>query len=342
MGFFCMNCKCQKPTCETHWKALGCCDKCALVISITLFLLFWIEFVAYIQFIGVFNNASGVSCCGAITESSSNTPGAVCFENDFPEESSINSPKIPFIDINGSIFCTVNGKICDEWTTTVTNHTDFFDEDIDNPLVEYTIDMDFEKCLSQGGFSVNDICNDYVLTDASNEAIGNAVTWCYIAILFGLLTIILCICEFLGCFEDSEFCANKAVSLCMKACEVYFWLAIVIMAITVIENPAGNGYASNDLSDDNLAYKYLTNNCNYNTYDDDGDPPYGMEFIWTELTFDDVPDWLTSDGYNYFGYTGITLSIIEFSIFFWQVCCMKKKKDDAGGDGQTTTAIEMN
>ena len=337
MGCFCFNCKCQKP----KWSEMGCCDRCALIISTILFLMFFIELVAYSQFIHVFSNADGISCCGAIDESSSTLPGAVCFEDDFPEKATNDDPKIPMTEINGSYFCIVNDVVCDKWTASVTNFTDFYNASTMIPTETYLLPMTFDECLAKGGFSTNDICNEYVLTEASSEAIGSAITWCWIAICFGLLTASLCLCEFVGCFKESTFCENRAIGLCLKSCEVLFWLMIVIMSITVIENPAGNGYASNNLFL-NEAYEYMETNCNYDTHESDGQDAHlvTLEFIWTELELN-VPKWLTSNGYNFIGYTGIALSCLEFSIFFCQLCCMKKKKNDQTVMKQTNESIQM-
>ena len=335
-NFFCFNCKIQKPEFGNN-----CCERIATIISVILFLLFIIEIVAYNQFIDVYESAEGVSCCGAIDESSSTFPGAVCYEDDFPEE----KPIIPRVEINGSYFCTVNEQICDQWTIALTNLTVFYDPSDPNRT---TLPTTFENCLASSGYSTNSICNEEVLEQATADSISSAITWCWIAIWFGILTTSVCLCDFVGCFRDSAFCENKCSSLCTKSCEVFFWLMVVVMSITVIENPAGNGYVVNNVYG-NVAFDYLERNCNTDTFDqEDVEDDYIpiMKVIWTELELD-VPAWLNSSFYNSIGIIGICASLFEFSVYFYMQCCAKKKSKEENGDGtsenrdQMTTSIEM-
>ena len=346
MVFFCFNCKIQKPEFGN-----SCCEKIATLISMILFVLFLVEIAAYSQFISSFQGAEGVSCCGAIEQSSSYLEGALCFEDNFPEQ----RPYIPRQEINGSYFCKVGNTVCNQWNISLSNYSAFYDELTPNKTTEITT---FETCLAEGNFSTFDMCNEEILEEATKGSISNAITACYVCLFFGILTSSLCLCEFVGCFRDSQFCENKCAMLCLKSCEVYFWLAIVIMSITLIENPAGNGYVVKALSssdtDADDAWNYLERNCNTEAVDDDDvqENDYGyMDLIWTELEID-IPGWLASDAYNFIGYFGITVSIIEFMIYFWQQCCQgnKNKKDDGENfesphnpatSGQTSTHIEM-
>ena len=340
MPLCCFNCKIQKPQFGDN-----CCEKFASIISIILFLLFIVEIAAYTQFINAFEAAEGVSCCGAIDQSSDgesyDIAGSVCSEDDFAEE----RPYIPRIEINASYFCTVDNRVCDRWNITISNYTAFYDKALPNRT---SMETSFDECLNVGNFTSEDMCNEEVLEQATQDSISGAINACWIAISFGVLTSSICLCEFVGCFRDSAFCENKCSSLCTKSCEVYFWLMVVILSITWVENPAGNGYRVDNLiyHQDELAaeaWDYLRANCNPNEVDFEDvqatDYP-AVDMIWTELEID-VPEWLASDAYNYVGYFGIAASLIEFMIYFHQQCCAKKKKEDITAE-QTVTQIEMN
>ena len=154
--------------------------------------------------------------------------------------------------------------------------------------------------------------------------------WCWICIGVGLITCCCGCADFCGCFDactdedgNCEFhnsCIDiQASNGAAKIIEIIFWGVIVYMTFIVIEQTASESYISYNL--DNNAYAYLENNCNVEAVAPDDVP--SLNLIWTEFDFD-VPGWLQTDAYNYLGFAGIGLAILEFACWFWVNCICRK------------------
>ena len=79
------------------------------ILTSLLLILSIIEIIAFITYSTVFYSGTAEACCGLIEENSYPLPGAMCFESNITDHG-IDQ----FIE-QGSILCSINGTICDEY-----------------------------------------------------------------------------------------------------------------------------------------------------------------------------------------------------------------------------------
>ena len=248
-----------------------------------------------------------------IKENSYSLDGAVCFEEDFSE----NSPMIGKREINGSVYCFVNNVKCDVFTT------------------ESGITTTIEECVYEPiqGYNISNICSPEAL--AAEVSTSNGVVAAVMVFLFGFITASLFFCETWGCFKGT-CCENKCYQGPNKVFEITAWCLFLFISKVFIENAALNGYDNAQWPQDNPSFEYFEDNC-LDT----------KNMIWTEYELD-VPDWLASDGFDSLGWIGLALSILDFLLFFviiCKCCCPQLRNDkilpssDSTRDN-TRTAVE--
>lgn len=288
------------------------------ILTLVLMILTWIEIVALGSYVEVFETASQDYCCGFITEQKAGytvIDGAVCFEKDF---NTSNGAPFDIININGTKICSVNGVICDKYSDATTDQ-----------------EMTINQCMNaNNNYKLSDICSEDVLATEDTAGISQAA--CIVAIINGIILFFVGCCDLFGCFKDSAYCQNKFVAVFNKILEVFMWGCFLFISIVFIEDVAANGYFSSSLLD-NDAYEYVEDECV--TDPNSGD----ISFIWTVLELN-VPEWLQSDWYGYISHIGISLSVVEFMLFFYLTCCECSKEEDEMADNtenQTATSIEM-
>ena len=315
-GRCCFVFSCKKPEPEMPGTI---CEGISLGLGIILFCLAIPELYAYCVFADVFNYGSAEACCGIISEITFDTPGAVCFEEDFSED----SPIIGKREIgDGIMYCFVDNVKCDVFTT-------------DSGLTS-TI----EECVYEPtqGYNISNICSTEILAATTDTSMG--VFSCVTVFLFGFITASLFFCETWGCFKGT-CCENKWYQGTNKLFEITAWCLFLFISKVFIENAALNGYDNAQYAQDNPSFEYFRDDC-----------LDAKNMIWTEYELD-VPDWLASDGFDSLGWLGLALSIVDFLLFFIIICgcCCKQWRDDkilpsgkkASDDvteDQTRTAIE--
>merc|ERR1711991_820453 len=148
--------------------------------------------------------------------------------------------------------------------------------------------------------------------------------------IFGFITASVAFCDFFGCFREMCLCQSKIYQGFNKIIEIICWLLFLFISKVFIENPAQNGYANNISLTDNAAYDYFHENC-------ESFP------IWTEFKLD-VPDWVISDGFDAVGWIGLSLSILDFILFFIIICgCCKhaRKSSNESNEVEMRTATQI-
>eukprot|EP01084_Bolivina_argentea_P251221 421278_1 len=294
-------------------------EKFLTLITVILFIFSFVEFKALVDYQNAFKDEDSESCCGVIefNDGRSIGKGGVCKVDNFP----VAWPKIPSVEINGSVFCMVNGTICDEWEYTTK----------DDKVVDSTLD----ECLTEGGYNVYDICNGDLLTP-------DEIVWTPYKAATTLLWLLLITClwslfDFCGCCscvkcnhaKNDYNCGIYTIGIvdfCNFLCtfvQVVVWIGILLFQKFLIEDVVSNEFSVSSLNND--AYDYLKeSNCGQELY----------FVIWTDYNDLDIPEWLMSNEYELFVYCGLVFTILGFIVAFglkykackransrWEICC---------------------
>eukprot|EP01084_Bolivina_argentea_P057287 104681_1 len=196
-SFLCFNCKPRQPKWgENAWEII------LTTVTILLFVLSIVEIIALAQYSSIFSQSEVSACCGVIEEFSFGADGAFCHEQDI-KNSHIEKAKMD----DGSVFCVINDEICDVFE------------------IEGSFSTDLETCLTKGGFALTDVCGEELINEQASH-IGSdeyAAAACIGLLVFIFSITFFGISEYIGCFEDSCWCQNKAVNIINKILEIAKW-----------------------------------------------------------------------------------------------------------------------
>ena len=261
------------PKCGNNkWEILMTLLTCLLLV------LSVIEIVAFITYSSVFFSGTADACCGLIEEYSWPLTGAVCFE------SNITKYGIEKFTEQGSVLCSINNQICDEYNY-VDQGIQYLQFNIYVHIYIYIKNIKgnrstLEICLEGGNHNLTEICGVDIIDSFAGNDTRYVGGWCIALCLSVFIISLLTICELIGCFENSCWCQNKWVSGINKTFEVIIWCILLIISTTLVENTADSGYRSTWPTINN-ASTYLTSNCEIERW----------QIIWIKFDLN-VPQWL--------------------------------------------------